>query len=230
MADNFSMRECKFTGVKLDRVTEDGTFTGYASLFGVTDLAKDQVAKGAFTKSLMTRGVGGIRMLFQHDPNEPIGQWLDISEDARGLKVTGKLSPDVARAREVLALMRDRALDGLSIGFKTVKSRKDAGSGVRHILEADLWEISVVTFPMLPAARVSEVKASTPFPTTREFEIWLRRDAGLSRGEARGVISRGFAKVKREREAAGDETARLTGRIRAAASTLAAKGPSHAGN
>jgi uncharacterized protein len=230
MADILSMRECKFTGVKLDKVGEDGTFAGYASLFGVTDLAKDQVAKGAFAKSLATRGIGGIRMLFQHDPNEPIGQWLDIREDARGLFVMGRLSPDVARAREVLALMRDRALDGLSIGFKTVKSRKEAGTGVRHILEADLWEISVVTFPMLPAARVSEVKARMPFPTTREFEIWLRRDAGLSRGEARGVIARGFAKVKREREAAGDQTARLAMRIRSAASSLATKGPSHAGN
>ncbi len=230
MADTFSMRECKFTGVKLDKVTEDGTFSGYASLFGITDLAKDQVAKGAFAKSLASRGVGGIRMLFQHDPNEPIGQWLDVREDARGLKVTGKLSQDVARAREVLALMRDKALDGLSIGFKTVKSRKDAGTGIRHILEADLWEISVVTFPMLPAARVSEVKAGAPFPTTREFETWLRRDAGLSRGEARGVIARGFAKVKREREAAEQPTARLAGRILSAARQLAAKGPSHAGN
>ncbi len=229
MADNFSMRECKFTGVKLDKVGEDGTFSGYASLFGVTDLAKDQVARGAFAKSLEARGVRGVRMLFQHDPNEPIGQWLDISEDARGLKVTGRLAPGVARAREVLALMRDKALDGLSIGFKTVKSRKDAGTGVRHILEADLWEISIVTFPMLPSARVSEVKATAaPFPTTREFELWLRRDAGLTRGEARGVIARGFAKVKREREAAEQPTAKLAGQIREAAARIAIQGTTYA--
>lgn len=221
MANEFSKRECKFTGVKLDKVGEDGTFTGYASLFGVTDLAKDQVAKGAFVKSLGVRGIGGVRMLFQHDPNEPIGQWLDIREDGRGLLVKGRLAPGVARAREVLALMRDKALDGLSIGFKTVKSRKDAGTGVRHILEADLWEISILTFPMLPSARVSEVKATaTPFPTTREFELWLRRDAGLSRGEARGVIARGFAKVRREREATEQPTAKLAGRIRDAACRL----------
>ncbi len=221
MANDYSNRECKFTGIKLDKVSEDGTFTGYASLFGVTDLAKDQVAKGAFVRSLGARGATGIRMLFQHDPNEPIGQWLDIREDARGLLVKGRLAPGVARAREVLALMRDKALDGLSIGFKTVKSRKDAGTGVRHILEADLWEISIVTFPMLPSARVSEVKATaTPFPTTREFELWLRRDAGLSRGEARGVIARGFAKVRREREATEQPAAKLAGRIRDAACRL----------
>lgn len=222
MADGFAAREIKFAGIKPDTVAGDGTFTGYASLFGVTDLAKDQVAKGAFAKSLAERGVGAIRMLFQHDPNEPIGQWLDISEDRRGLKVTGKLMPGVARAREVLELMRGKALDGLSIGFKTVKARKDAATGVRHILEADLWEISVVTFPMLPSARVSDVKAGgSPFPTTREFELWLRRDAGLTRGEARGDIARGFAKVKREREAADDQTARLAGRIRDAACRIA---------
>ena len=224
MVHDYSTREVKFTGVKPGTVDEDGVFSGYASLFGVTDLAKDQVEKGAFAKSLATRGVSGIRMLFQHDPNEVIGQWLEVREDARGLYVKGRLANEVARAREVLALMRAQALDGLSIGFKTVRSAKVASGGIRRILEADLWEISVVTFPMLPSARVSDVKAQSPFPTTREFEMWLRRDAGLTRGEARGVIARGFAKVRREREAAGSTEAMLAGRMRHAAVRLAAKG------
>ncbi|MGB8817626.1 MAG: HK97 family phage prohead protease [Rhizobiaceae bacterium] len=222
MVHDFSTRELKFTGVKLDKVDGDGVFTGYASLFGVTDLAKDRVEKGAFAKSVGERGVSGIRMLFQHDPNEVIGQWLDIREDARGLLVKGRLAQEVGRAREVLALMRAKALDGLSIGFKTVRSKKGSADGVRHILEADLWEISVVTFPMLPTARISDVKAA-PFPTTREFELWLRRDAGLTRSEARGVIARGFAKVRREREAT-EPAAMLAGRIRAAATTLQQQG------
>lgn len=220
MANEALVRELKFTGVALDKVEADGTFAGYASLFGVTDLAKDQVEKGAIARSLAMRGVTGIRMLFQHDPNEPIGQWLDIREDRRGLFVKGRLAAGVKRADEVLALMREKALDGLSIGFRTVRSRKDAGSGVRHILEADLWEISVVTFPMLPQARVAAVKGAPVLPTIREFELWLRRDAGLSRSEARGVIARGFAKVKREREAAQTTGERLAGRMRAAARNL----------
>ena len=66
--------------------------------------------------------------------------------------------PEVEKAREVLALMRAGAIDGLSIGFRTVRGRTDAKSGVRQLIEVDLWEISVVTFPMLPAARVSAVK------------------------------------------------------------------------
>ncbi len=87
--------------------------------------------------------------------------------------------------------MRGGGLDGLSIGFRTVKARKDARTGLRHIIEADLWEISVVTFPMLPQARVSSVKAT--LPTIREFERWLTRDAGLSRTAAKTVIAKGFA-------------------------------------
>ena len=222
-------QESKFADIKIGTVAEDGTFSGYASLFGVTDLARDSVEKGAFLKSLALRGTGGVRMLFQHDPAEPIGHWLEIREDSHGLFVKGKLSLGVKRSREVLDLMRSKALDGLSIGFRTVKARKDAGSGVRHILEADLWEISIVTFPMLPTARVSQVKAQVlPFPTTREFEIWLRRDAGLSRGEARGVIARGFATVKRERDAATTKQSKLERRIRNATAKLNHEGTTHA--
>ena len=134
-------------------------FSGYASLFGRVDLGKDLVEKGAFAASLKARGAAGIRMLFQHDPAEPIGVWSEIREDARGLFVRGRLTKDVARAREVLSLMRGGALDGLSIGFRAVRAKSDPRSGVRRILEADLWEISVVTFPMLPSARVSDVTA-----------------------------------------------------------------------
>ncbi len=221
--------ECKFADIKIGTVTEDGTFSGYASLFGVTDLAQDSVVKGAFAKSLLERGLAGIRMLFQHDPAEPIGHWLEIREDARGLFVKGKLSLGVKRSREVLDLMRNKALDGLSIGFRTVKARKDTGSRVRHILEADLWEISIVTFPMLPSARVAQVKAQVlPFPTIREFEIWLRRDAGLSRGEARGVIARGFATVKRERDAAPTQASKLERRLRVATAKMNQEGNTHA--
>ena len=153
-------RETKFAPADLSGVEPDGTFSGYASLFGKEDLGRDVVMPGAFAASLKARGVAGIRMLFQHDPAAPIGVWQDIREDGRGLFVRGRLTPEVAKAREVLALMRAGGLDGLSIGFRTVKARKDARSGLRRLLEVDLWEISVVTFPMLPTARISAVKAA----------------------------------------------------------------------
>lgn len=155
-------RERKFVDLVLGTVEADGTFSGYASLFGKVDLCKDLVERGAFARSLERRGATGIRMLFQHDANQPIGAWSEIREDTRGLFVRGRLTRAVARGREVHALMRAGALDGLSIGFRTVKAQNDAATGVRRILEADLWEISVVTFPMLPGARVETVKGDDP--------------------------------------------------------------------
>lgn len=155
--------ERKFASLSIDHVEHDGRFCGYASLFGEVDLGKDAILPGAFLKSVRERGPSGIRMLWQHDPNEPIGVWTHISEDHRGLYVEGKLTAGVTRAREVLELMRAGAVDGLSIGFRTVRAKAD-GKGVRHIHEADLWEISVVTFPMLPSARVGQVKATPGKP------------------------------------------------------------------
>ena len=209
-------QERKFAGLALDAIATDGTFSGYASLFGAVDLAKDVVEPGAFARSLASRGTAGIRMLFQHDPAEPIGSWSEIREDARGLFVRGRLATDVARAREVLSLMRGGALDGLSIGFRSVRASRDPRTGIRRIREADLWEISVVTFPMLPGARVDTVKARRHLPTIREFEAWLTRDAGLTRGEAKAVIADGFAGLLREREAAPGTLPALAERIRAA--------------
>jgi uncharacterized protein len=216
--------ETKYAGLALETVQLDGSFSGYASLFGVPDLGRDVIERGAFAGSLARRGVSGIRMLYQHDPAEPIGVWTTAKEDARGLYVEGRLAKGVKRAREVLDLMREMALDGLSIGFRTVKARTDAKSGLRHILEADLWEISVVTFPMLPGARIASVKAAggRKLPTIREFERWLTRDAGLTRSEAKAVIAGGFAQLAGRRDAArcDDDNHGLAGRIRAAAGLL----------
>ena len=165
----WAVPETKFAGAELSGGEADGSFSGYASLFGETDLNRDVLLPGAFLKSIRERGAAGIRMLFQHDPAAPIGVWKEIREDARGLFVRGRLMPEVEKAREVLALMRAGAIDGLSIGFRTVRGRTDAKSGVRRLIEVDLWEISVVTFPMLPAARVSAVKgicSATPLIRT----------------------------------------------------------------
>lgn len=152
--------EVKRLVAELDRVEADGTFTGHACLFGVEDLARDVVEPGAFRATLARRGASGVKMLWHHDPAEPIGRWLEIREDDRGLFVRGRILTDVARGREALALMRGGVLDGLSIGFRAVKGRRDARSGIRRLAEIDLWEISLVTFPMQPAARVASVEAA----------------------------------------------------------------------
>ena len=139
----------------------DGHFTGYASLFGVPDLGHDVVVPGAFAASLARRGPAGVRLLFQHDPAEPIGRWLTLREDARGLRAEGQLNLAVQRAREVDALMRQGGLDGLSIGFRTLLARPGAG-GARRLHQVDLWEISLVTFPLQPGARARPDPGADP--------------------------------------------------------------------
>lgn len=217
--------EHKFADQQLAAVEADGTFSGYASLFDIEDLGNEVIAKGAFTKSLQSKKISDIRLLFQHNPDEPIGHWVDMREDANGLFVKGQLNLKVARAKEVHALMREGAIDGLSIGFKTVRARREKAGKVRRILEADLWEVSIVTFPMLPQARISQVKAQGNLPTMRTFERWLVRDAGLSRSQAKTIITKGFSALASARDAAGftqkhneTSTALLAGKIRLAAS------------
>src|SRR5262245_14712385 len=121
--------EIKFTPLDLKQVEPDGTFAGYASLFNTEDMGRDIVLPGAFRDSLGQRGPAGIKLLFQHKPDEPIGIWESLKEDARGLYARGRLMLDVARAREILALMRAGALDGLSIGFRAVVGQRDAKTG-----------------------------------------------------------------------------------------------------
>ena len=156
--------EVKLLAEPVATVSEGGVFEGYASLFGVADLGKDLVVPGAFAASLARRGARGVRMLWQHDPAQPIGRWLSITEDARGLRVLGQLNLAVARAREIHALMKQGAVDGLSIGFRAERARQGRATGHRRLERLDLWEISVVTFPMLPGARVGGVKRGASLP------------------------------------------------------------------
>jgi hypothetical protein len=141
-------------------VGHDGAVEGYASLFGEVDQARDMVMPGAFARTLAQRGVRKIPMLFQHNPAEPIGVWLSIEEDHRGLFARGRLIPEVERARELLSLVEAGAVDGLSIGYRTVRGRVDPATRVRKLYQVDLWEISIVTFPLLAGARVRAVKNS----------------------------------------------------------------------
>ncbi len=125
---------------------------GYASIFDQQDLSADLVRQGAFSASLLTRGASGIRMLFQHDATEPIGVWDLISEDHKGLFVRGRVFSDGPVGCTASALIKRGAIDGLSIGFRTRRAKKS--TQIRELYEIELWEVSIVTFPMLPQARL----------------------------------------------------------------------------
>ena len=148
--------ERKFAALGEGLTVTDGTvIQGYASYFGKRDKSGDIVERGAYAASLKALAAAGrrVKMLWQHDPAQPIGIWDEVREDARGLYVKGRLLSDVAKGREAVALIEAGAIDGLSIGYRTVCAQKD-GKGQRRLSELELWEVSLVTFPMLPDARV----------------------------------------------------------------------------
>ncbi len=129
---------------------------GYASVFGEADQSGDVVQTGAYRASLQKLSADGrsVKMLWQHDPTKPIGVWDEVHEDGKGLFVKGRLLPDIQSGAEALALIKAGAIDGLSIGYRTLEAEKSTKSG-RLLHKLELWEVSLVTFPMLPQARVS---------------------------------------------------------------------------
>ncbi|SDT98937.1 HK97 family phage prohead protease [Stappia sp. ES.058] len=148
---------------------ESVAVAGYASLFATPDHARDLVVRGAFRRSLAERGPRGIRFLWQHDPAKPIGVWERVFEDARGLRVEGRLLTQSAAGGEAALLLAGGALDGLSIGFRTRSARRDPQTGVRRVFDIDLWEVSLVTFPLHSGARldVPGTAAVTPLRAVR---------------------------------------------------------------
>ena len=184
--------EVKFAGSDL-MPDESGAIEGYASVFGAVDKGGDVVAKGAYRKSLAAMKSSGLRvkMLWQHDPERPIGVWDEIVEDDRGLIVKGRILPEIDKGREAIALVKAGAIDGLSIGYRTIAAAKDA-DGNRVLKEVELWEVSLVTFPMLPSATITSVKADADILeklkagdrlTEREFENMVK-GLGLSNSQA----------------------------------------------
>jgi HK97 family phage prohead protease len=150
--------ETKFCRVSGVTVGDDATIEGYASLFGNIDQGGDAVQPGAFAGSLQAGRK--VRMLWQHDPQQPIGVWDDVREDQKGLWVRGRILTEVARGREAAALVAVGAIDGLSIGYRAKRAERD-GKGRRLLSEVELWEVSLVTFPMLMQAR-DGAKGSDP--------------------------------------------------------------------
>lgn len=217
------MLQTKNSGIPLDAkaITDTGTIEGYASVFGNVDSYGEVVEPGAFVDSLVKSQRTGrkIKMLWQHDPHQPIGVWDDLAEDAKGLWVKGRLLVDESpKAREAHGLLKAGALDGLSIGYRTIKTEPKPGKpGVVSLLALDLLENSVVTFAANERARVEVVKSildGGQLPTVREFEGFLR-DAGFSKSLAAAIAAKATPHLRGEPEAKANDAVAFLEALRA---------------
>jgi HK97 family phage prohead protease len=188
-----------------------GEFVGYASVFGNTDLGGDIVERGAFSATLQARKSQDVAMLWGHDLRSvPIGKWVEMREDDRGLVVRGQLTLDIPRARDVHAALKEGTVKGLSIGYRIPPGGAEmANNGrVRRIKAVDLHEVSVVTFPMNQRAQVARVKGVEM--TIREFEAFLRDEGGFSAAAAKAITARGYkAAGPRDEDVASELAAAL---------------------
>ncbi len=139
---------------------DEAIVEGYAAIFGEPDLTGDIIRPGAFQKNatgaqkLIPGASPRVMMLYQHAADKPIGRWHHIKEDERGLFVRGSLFTHIELGRDVYSLVQGGALDGLSIGFKVDQAHRTR-NGKRELHRVTLWEISIVTFPMAPSARIT---------------------------------------------------------------------------
>jgi len=172
-----------------------GVVSGYGSVFGGVDAYGDTVMPGAFTKSLAKRKP---KMLWQHDMDEPIGVWDDAREDAKGLFVQGRLAMKTEGGMEAYELLSMGAIDGLSIGFRTIADEVVQG-GTRLLKEVDLYEVSFVTLPADQSATVTNIKSQM---TERSFETLLRQQ-GFSRWDAKIITADGWKAWAEKRDASG---------------------------
>ena len=172
------------------KADDQGTIEGYGSVFDVVDQGGDIIAPGAFRQSLASGRKA--KMLFQHDPSAVVGVWNTLEEDQKGLRVAGKMLTSVKAGAEAYELVKAGAIDGLSIGYRTVKSMDR--NGKRVIMQAELWEVSLVTFPMNEMARIDAVKAAEM--SREEIERLLTLRAGVSRSVARQLLAEGYKGIK----------------------------------
>ncbi|MFG6083912.1 HK97 family phage prohead protease [Paracoccus litorisediminis] len=210
--------------LEIKNLTDEGVIEGYASIFNNVDAGGDKVVPGAFVESLAkARQVGRtVKMLWHHDPSQPIGIWEDLAEDGKGLRGRGRLVMEVPKAREVHALMKAGAVGGLSIGYRTIKAEPEGN--VRLLKQVELFEVSPVTFPMNDRAKISSVKADGLAEiveklaagdrlTEREFERMLKGTLDLSNSQAERA-ARVHLKGQGEPDTAADEATRFWAALR----------------
>lgn len=197
---------------KADAVNDDGTFSGYGSVFGNVDSYREIVAPGAFAESLAAIKASGdpLPALWQHQSSQPIGGYDVLAEDARGLKVEGFLLKDhIVKAAEAYQLMKRRIVKGLSIGYYVLEDTWNEKDRIRTLTKLDLQEISIVTFPANAEAQIDSVKSmghiikAGRLPSLPEFEDYLR-EAGFSKSQATVIAGRGLKELLSRGEPGGE--------------------------
>ncbi len=159
------------------------------------DAGGDVIVPGALARSL--KGRKSVPMLMYHDQTRPAGVWTDFAESRDGLVVKGQLSLSSRAGEEAYNLVRDGAIGGLSIGYKTI--REQIVGKTRQLLELALYEVSLVTIPMNERAVITSVKSLVEdgqLPTLPEFEDFLR-EAGFSKSQATAIAGKGLAPLFR---------------------------------
>lgn len=178
-----------------------GIFEGYASVFGVVDSDGDIIEPGAFAQTLKSQS-RAVAMFFNHRRNEiPVGKWLNLAEDARGLHVRGELTPGNPQSEALKAAMLHGTVGGMSVGFSAAKGDlTPIATGYSFSNVSRLSEISICTFPANEHATVSALKSMDTIESIRDAEHWLRDSAGLSRSEAQGLIARIKSAIRSDSE------------------------------
>ena len=189
--------ECEYKEIEAD---EDGSFEGYASVFNNKDLGNDVIKQGAFAESIKGKRARSIKLLYQHKTDEPIGVVDSLEEDSKGLKIKGRLAMGTQKGREVYELMKMGALDSMSIGYKLSPDgyKYDDKRKKRVIKQVDLMEVSMVTFPMNPKAKITKVKLQEM--NVRELEKYLC-EVGMSNSVAKtsaSILHKSFNKEQCE--------------------------------
>jgi uncharacterized protein len=123
-------------------------FAGYAALFDIADAGRDTIRRGAFARTLAAR-TAPLPLYWQHRADQPIGVIEQVSEDARGLRVIARIDRPESRGAHLLAAGK---VNGLSFGFRT-RAARQSQSG-RELIEVELFEVSLVTHPLHPMARI----------------------------------------------------------------------------
>lgn len=187
------------------KATDDaGVIEGYASVFGgEPDSYGDVIMPGAYAESLVKHRRAGTMplMLWGHQSSElPVGDWVDMAEDGKGLWAKGQLDLDDPMGQRVHRAIKRKSVRGLSIGYETIEAKNDPKRpGVRLLEKLDLWEVSPVNFPAARRATITGVKSileGGALPSLPQFEEFLR-EAGFSKTEATAIAGKGLAPLLR---------------------------------